>query len=523
MNFLHIKEGYDVIVIGGGITGAGTARDCALRGLSTLLVERFDIATGAKGRNHGLLHSGARYAVKDPESAQECIRENIILKKIAAHCIEPTGGVFISLPEDGLDYQKLFIDSCLSAGIEAEALDTKELLLAEPALNPSIIGAVSVPDGSVDPFRLAQANVTDALLHGADLLVNTAVKSIIVSNGRANGVELYDRSSGCVRRVEGRYIINAAGIWGETIAKMAGMTVRMFPAKGSLLVYGHRITGKVVNRCRKPSDGDILVPGDTVSILGTTSTRVPFDAVDSVRPTAEEVDALIAQGSALVPSLESERVIRAYSGVRPLVSADDDPDGRNISRGIVLLDHLKRDGLDGFITITGGKLMTYRLMAKKVTDLVCSKMSLERACMTDSLPLPGSESTPKIESGYSASRKAASLRQGNCVSKIEFRQDDEEICECEHVSVAEIRYAVEQYGVTSLEELRRRTRLGMGTCQGAYCMGKAAKALAEALGTPDKEDEILSAYLRERWLGMKAAGWGDTLREAEFMRRKYIR
>ena len=98
-----IKE-YDVIVVGGGVTGACTARDCALRGLKTLLVEREDLCDGASGRNHGLLHSGARYAVNDPEGACECIIENKILKKIASNCVEATGGLFISLPEDGLEW-----------------------------------------------------------------------------------------------------------------------------------------------------------------------------------------------------------------------------------------------------------------------------------------------------------------------------------------------------------------------------------------------------------------------------------
>jgi glycerol-3-phosphate dehydrogenase len=103
---------YDVIIIGGGATGAGIARDCALRGLRVVLLERHDIATGATGRNHGLLHSGARYAVTDNESARECIAENQILKRIARHCIEPTDGLFITLPEDDLAYQPVFIDAC---------------------------------------------------------------------------------------------------------------------------------------------------------------------------------------------------------------------------------------------------------------------------------------------------------------------------------------------------------------------------------------------------------------------------
>ena len=103
---------FDVIVIGGGATGAGIARDCARRGIRVLLIERFDISTGATGRNHGLLHSGARYAVTDQESAEECIKENRILRRIASHCVEETDGLFLSLPEDDIQYQAKFVDAC---------------------------------------------------------------------------------------------------------------------------------------------------------------------------------------------------------------------------------------------------------------------------------------------------------------------------------------------------------------------------------------------------------------------------
>jgi len=122
------KNEFDVIVIGGGITGAGTARDCSLRGLKVLLIERHDIADGATGRNHGLLHSGARYAVTDQESAAECIQENMILKKIANHCVDDTSGFFITLPEDDLAYQAKFVESCTKAGIKAEVIDPKEAI-----------------------------------------------------------------------------------------------------------------------------------------------------------------------------------------------------------------------------------------------------------------------------------------------------------------------------------------------------------------------------------------------------------
>ncbi|MFA6769509.1 MAG: FAD-dependent oxidoreductase, partial [Parabacteroides sp.] len=114
---------YDVIIIGGGATGAGTLRDCSMRGLRTVLIERSDIATGATGRNHGLLHSGARYAVTDQESARECISENQILRRIASHCVDETDGFFISLPDDDLSFQTKFVKSCQSAGIRADVID----------------------------------------------------------------------------------------------------------------------------------------------------------------------------------------------------------------------------------------------------------------------------------------------------------------------------------------------------------------------------------------------------------------
>ena len=349
---------YDVIIVGGGITGAGTARDCAMRGLKTLLLERLDLTAGATGRNHGLLHSGARYAVTDQESAEECIQENMILRRIASHCVEETDGLFITLPEDDLGFQSTFIDSCLKAGIRAEAIDPKEALRLEPSANKDLIGAVRVPDGAVDPFRLTVANVYDAQLHGAEVLTYHQVTSLIKEGDRVVGVEAYDTQARQKKTFRSRLVINAGGIWGHHIASLAGATVNMFPAKGALLIFGHRVNNMVINRCRKPADADILVPGDTICLIGTTSSRLPYDQIDDMKVTPEEVDILLREGAKLAPQLMETRILRAYAGVRPLVAADNDPSGRSISRGIVCLDHETRDGIPGLITITGGKLMT---------------------------------------------------------------------------------------------------------------------------------------------------------------------
>ncbi|MCH5173783.1 MAG: anaerobic glycerol-3-phosphate dehydrogenase subunit A [Bacteroidales bacterium] len=525
---------FDVIIIGGGITGAGTARDCSMRGLRVLLIERHDIATGATGRNHGLLHSGARYAVKDSESAEECIRENKILRSIAANCVEDTGGLFITLPEDeeagfGLDYQKVFIEACIKAGIEAKAISPEEAKIMEPSVNPSLIGAVVVPDGSVDPFRLCSANVTDAVMHGAKVLTYTEFTDFIKEGDAIVGVKVTDTRSGEAAEYRAPVTVNAAGIWGHAVAEKAGVRISMYPAKGALLVFGHRVNNVVINRCRKSADGDILVPGDTVTVIGTTSTKIPFEECDNMEVTPDEVNLLLREGCALCPSLADTRILRAYAGVRPLVADDSDPSGRSISRGIVCLDHESRDGVKGFVSITGGKLMTYRLMAELATDAVCRKLGVRQACATATTPLPGSadgriEAVSKRFPGKpSAGQKGAAGRQGDLVGKIRFdtEADKRLVCECENVTLAEIKYAVKELGVKNLEDLRRRTRVGMGTCQGTLCIRKAAKALAEALGDPSLAEKLAADYLDERWKGMRAVGWGDTLREMEFMQRVY--
>ncbi|MCQ2140076.1 MAG: anaerobic glycerol-3-phosphate dehydrogenase subunit A [Bacteroidales bacterium] len=531
---MNNHQDFDVIVIGGGITGAGTARDCSMRGLKVLLIERHDIANGATGRNHGLLHSGARYAVKDAESAEECIKENQILRKIAAHCVDDTQGLFITLPEDaetgyGLDYQKDFVEACLKSGINAKVIDPKEAIRMEPSVNPTLIGAVQVPDGSVDPFRLCSANIVDAQLHGAKVLTYTEVTEFIKNGDTIEGVKVRNTVTGEEAEYRASVTVNAAGIWGHDIAQMAGVNIGMYPAKGALLVFAHRVNNVVINRCRKSADGDILVPGDSVTVIGTTSTKVPFEECDHMTVTPQEVELLLREGCALCPSLATTRILRAYAGVRPLVAADDDPTGRSISRGIVCLDHETRDGVKGFISITGGKLMTYRLMAEIATDAVCKKLNSSAQCQTATTPLPGSESTgvkevsKKLWGSATQGQKAAAGRLGAKAAEVEFNspEDKQLICECENVTLAEIKYAVKHLNVNTMEDLRRRTRVGMGTCQGTFCIRKAAKALAIAKGEPETADKLAADFLSERWKGMKAVGWGDTLREMEFMQKVY--
>lgn len=239
------------------------------------------------------------------------------------------------------------------------------------------------------------------------------------------------------------------------------------------------------------------------------------------------------EGAKLAPALARTRILRAYAGVRPLVASDDDPSGRSISRGIVCLDHASRDGIEGFITITGGKLMTYRLMAEWATDMACRKLGVDAKCVTARDPLPGSEPSEVKKQRrlkrwgrskshvieLSTDQKAAEGRHGTMSRNIDRNTPDGEslVCECEQVSVAELNYAVDVLHVHNLLNLRRRTRMGMGTCQGQMCACRAA-GLLDSLGACAVDAlSDLSSFINERWKGMSPVGWGETLEEAQFM------
>lgn len=514
------------IIIGGGATGAGTLRDLTLRGIRSVLIEKNDIASGTTGRNHGLLHSGARYAVKDLESAMECIAENRILKKIARHCVEDTGGLFVTLPEDDPSYHGKLLESCKFAGIPARELSIKEALELEPNLNTNILSAIRVPDGTIDPFRLASANILDSTERGGKVFTHCDVISLIKEGDAVKGVRCYDRVRGEEFEVRGEIVVNAAGVWGQHICSLAGVELKMFPSKGSMVIIDYRINNIVVNRCRVPSDGDIIVPGDTVSIIGTTSKKIEYGEIERLIVDDDEIEVLLADGEKLIPNVSKTRVLRAYCGVRPLVDITGDIKGRDISRGIVLVDHEERDSVGGFITIAGGKLMTYRLMAQMTANLVAKKLKVKKKCTTHKNPLPGSEK--KIQpmkqikkfTGISSSVTGSTLyRHGQRVHNIltKDRKNYGLICECEMVTAGEIEYALKNLNVKDIVDLRRRTRIGMGPCQGELCSYRAAGLFVEFEAAGAEESNImLRDFLEERWKGIKPILWGDALRETEF-------
>ena len=268
-----------------------------------------------------------------------------------------------------------------------------------------------------------------------------------------------------------------------------------------------RISNGVINRLRVPGDGDILVPGGTVSILGTSSVSVPFPQDN--RPTFGEVDHILEEAASMLPVLDETRFVRAFSGVRPLLAEPDAADdARQASRRFLLFDH-QDQGLRNFVTIAGGKLTTHRLMAEKVCDLVAARLGNSKPCRTTTEPLPTGDAIRWTEPGMSPRDW---FRRGDPSDMI--------LCECELVA----RSAVDEIVAAapgaedhmSLQAIARRSRIGKGACQGAFCAMRVTSHLYDT-GTYDSPDGLwqMRDFIEERYRGVRPVLWGPQLAQTE--------
>ncbi len=518
-------EKTQVVIIGGGATGAGLLWDLSLRGISAVLLEKKDLANGATGRCHGLLHSGGRYVVKDPEAAKECISENMILKKVAAPCIHDTGGLFAHLSEDDADYVTKWADGCKTIGIPIEELSRTEALSLEPNLPNSLVKAYTIPDGHVDVFLLTMLNVEAAVAKGARLRTYAEVIAIESSDQKVKGVRFRDTRTGEEDSIECEIVVNAAGGWAQQVAALAGVEVPVRCDRGALLIFNHCLVNRVVNRCRKPGDADILVPCGPVCILGTSSITVP--SPEGLIVTPEEVQKLLGLGIELIPALAEARLLRVFTGARPLYvpKSASGAGGREISRNFALLDHESAEGVSGFISIVGGKLTTYRLMAKATADLICKKLGVDEACATDTTPLQEAAQPDAVHdagkilpaAAVEKARRRLGSRLTQLVDAIHARPLLAEIvCECELVTRAELDIVLSDscaVPALTIGDVGRRTRLGFGPCQGTFCGYKAMLAGYQHQKWPAAQaSDLLEIYLHDRWKGQ---AWVPDGKQAE--------
>ncbi len=515
-----------VVIIGGGATGAGILWDLSLRGINAVLLEKRDLANGATGRCHGLLHSGARYAVKDAEAARECLRENQILKTIAPHCIHDVGGLFVRYPQDDPAFFATWDQACATIGLPTSPLSAAQTLELEPNLPPDILGASTCPDAHVDVFQLTLANLQAATARGGRFRSYTEVTAIECRDNRVHGVRFKDSLTGEEDAIACDMVINAGGGWAQQIAAMAGLHVPVRCDKGSLLVLNHNLVTRVVNRCRKPGDADILVPAGPVCILGTSSITVP--SPEGLSADSAEIEALLKLGTELVPRMAESRVLRIFSGVRPLYvpQGSDKAGGREISRGFALLDHAAQNGLEGFVSIVGGKLTTYRLMAEKTSDLVASRLGIDTPCRTADTPLrPETPAQLVKQVRRLLPQQAASIVErrlgpgmAQLVERIEANPDMAEIlCECEQVTRAEVAMIMASDAavpVRTINDVGRRCRLGFGSCQGTFCGYKAMlEGYRHGIWQAEDATADFKRYLDERWKGQAQIPRGKQLEQ----------
>jgi glycerol-3-phosphate dehydrogenase len=385
----------DVLVIGGGATGTGIARDLAMRGVDTVLIEAGGLASSTTGHSHSLLHSGARYVPGDPQSADECIEENRILTEIAGHCVADTGGLFVELEADDDEYFEEKIESCREHDIEVDVRSGETARKEVPVLASDVERAARVPDGVIYPSRLTAATAASAHEHGAEIITHTTVTDLLTVDGNITGAMVRDEDDH-TETVHATHVVNATGAWAGQISAMADIDIEMRPTKGVMVALNDDRLETVLNRCRPPTDGDIIVPHDKQVILGTTSEEVADP--DEYPKEEQEVERMFEECTAMFPDIDPNQTARTYWGVRPLYSPPaEEEDERAISRGFSLLDHTERDDIAGLTSIVGGKLTTHRQMAEVVADHVCDQLGVAGDCRTAAEPLPGSDDPSALD------------------------------------------------------------------------------------------------------------------------------
>jgi glycerol-3-phosphate dehydrogenase len=291
----------------------------------------------------------------------------------------------VALDEEDLSHRERFLDLLSTAGIPASPIGAAQAVALEPGLNPRLRAAVAVPDAVMDALRLPLHFFATARANGAALLNFTEVTALDMAGGRVRGVAVFDHRRHRSFAITADLVVNAAGPWSGRIAAMAGIEVPIQPGPGVMVSLPGRLTQRVINRLHPAGEGDIIVPQRLLSILGTTAWLAEDPDAPGVPP--EQVERLCRLGAELVPGAARLPIHAAWSACRPLLRSTATEDPLRISRSFDCFDHAPRDGIEGLVTVIGGKATTLRAMAEKTADLICRKTGRDIACRTDSSPL----------------------------------------------------------------------------------------------------------------------------------------
>ena len=509
---------FDLAVIGGGIVGTGIARDAALRGIKTLLIDKEDYAYGTTSTSSRLIHGGFRYLRQlEFGLVRQDMREREILLSIAPHLVHPLQFLMpITSFRDRIImalgmrlYDILSFDKSLPT---YHYFSKKKTLELEPGLAvDNLRGSYRFYDCQI-PFaeRLCLENALSAAEQGAIVLNHTECTEIQHEGNTVTGIQIKDNVTGRSYTVSTRMVVNAAGPWMDIVhGKLkTESSPRMRRTKGIHLVT-HSISQNA-HVLFSHADGRLffVIPWEGYSLIGTTDTDFGDDS-DTVAADINDVDYLLSEVGRAFPGLKKDDIYYTFAGLRALAGS---PDGSasNVTRGHRLIDHEKADGLIGVLSVVGGKLTGYRAVAEETVDVVSKKLNVSEPCTTAQKPLPGA---PALSSEEKASISEESGLPGEIISHlhnlygsrlreiIEFSEKDrkgkQQICSHSRDIIAQIWHAVEtEQACTPADFLLRRSFTGMSSCLGLDAIETVAGEMGKLLGWTESEQQRQSDEYR---------------------------
>ncbi len=394
-----MPEPYDVAIIGGGITGAGLLRDCALRGLRCVLLEKGSPGRATTAASTHLIHGGLRYLLYDRLTTHNSCWDSGNIVRIARALLRrlPIVWPVYRWHRRGLETVETLLESYdsfqrMKLGRTHLRLSAGETLRLARGLEPEgLLGALIFDEWWVDPVALVEANLHSAATHGAELRVGARASGLLKEGGRVRGVLV--EQDGRSEPIEASLTVNAAGPWVDSVARLAGVRIPLRLRKGTHLVYDGTLEPL---RGAAPPFGLLLEARDrdryifVVPVAGKTlvgPTDLAFGGEpDELHPEDEELRYLFDSARRYLKLLP-QRFDRAIVGVRPILGQAGDE--KLLSREYELFDHSLRDGVEGFMTLAGGKLSDFRLMAQEAADAACLRLGKEAQCSTHRLTLDG--------------------------------------------------------------------------------------------------------------------------------------
>ena len=515
------KEEFDVLVIGGGVTGAGAVLDAASRGLKVALVEARDIASGTSSRSSKLIHGGLRYLEQyDFKLVREALHEReLMVSSLSPHLVKPVGFLY-PLHEKAKD--RAYVGAGLALydvlrGFQRalpwhKHMSQKKIAEIAPSLRQDIVtGAVKYYDAQVDDARHTMTIIRTARRHGATIATRVEVDQLIKDGKKVIGATVIDTVTGKKIKVSAKSVVMCAGIWSDEMHAKFDLT----PGYGVTMSKGVHIV--VPGDAIKSNTGIILktavsvlflIPWGDKWIVGTTDT--PYDG-DRAHPyaTSEDVQYILDQANKVLdPQLKREEIIGVYAGLRPLVANKKGSATTKLSR-----EHTTDRSAPGFVSIAGGKYTTYRVMGKDAIDLAVTDLRrIVKESITEKLPLVGADGyyalaqqSAQIAAQYGLEEKTVIHllnRYGSLISEVlELITEDKKLAKPLAADLpylkAEIVYAASHEGAMSVDDvISRRTRLAFEAPHaGVDLADEIASLIAPVLGwsAKDKKDSV-AAY-----------------------------